>query len=114
GLCNPARLLEIIRGYTLFDDGIKKVARYQQYFGVVRAIERIRQMTPEGRRKGGVIWHTQGSGKSLTMVMLAGGIERAFRHARFVIVTDRVDLDRQLTQTFRNAGKQAEQATTGS
>lgn len=114
GLCDPARLLEIVRGYTLFDDGIKKVARYQQYFGVVRAMERIRQMTPEGRRKGGVIWHTQGSGKSLTMVMLAGAIEREFRHARFVIVTDRVDLDRQLTQTFRNAGKQAEQATTGS
>lgn len=90
------------------------MARYQQYFGVVRAMERIRQMTPEGRRKGGVIWHTQGSGKSLTMVMLAGAIEREFRHARFVIVTDRVDLDRQLTQTFRNAGKQAEQATTGS
>lgn len=114
GLCDPARFLEIVRGFALFDDGIKKVARYQQYFGVVRAMERIRQMTPDGRRKGGVIWHTQGSGKSLTMVMLAGAIEREFRHARFVIVTDRVDLDRQLTQTFRNAGKQAEQATTGS
>lgn len=114
GLCDPARLLEIVRGFTLFDEGIKKVARYQQYFGVLRAMERIRQTTPEGRRKGGVVWHTQGSGKSLTMVMLAGAIEREFPRARFVLVTDRADLDRQLTQTFRNAGKQAEQATTGS
>jgi type I restriction enzyme R subunit len=113
-LCTPARLLELVRGFSLFDEGIKKVARYPQYFGVKRTMERIHQFEREGRRKGGVVWHTQGSGKSLTMVMLAGAIEREISRARFVLVTDRVDLDRQLTQTFRNAGKHAEQATTGS
>jgi len=113
-LCRPDRLLDIVRGFTLFDNGVKKVARYQQFFGVRRALERVRQFGDTGHRKGGVIWHTQGSGKSLTMVMLAGAIEREFGNARFVLVTDRVDLDRQLTQTFRNAGKLPEQATTGS
>lgn len=113
-LCRPDRLLDIVRGYTLFDNGVKKVARYQQYFGVRRSLERVRQHDDDGHRKGGVIWHTQGSGKSLTMVMLAGAIEREFGKARFVLVTDRVDLDRQLTQTFRNAGKQPQQATRGS
>jgi type I restriction enzyme, R subunit len=113
GLCTPERLLKIVRGFTLFDNGVKKVARYQQYFGVERTLERVAQVDPAGKRAGGVVWHTQGSGKSLTMVMLAGAIERAYPHARLILVTDRVDLDDQLTGTFRDTGKSPEQAATG-
>lgn len=112
-LCGPARLLELIRSYILVDDGLKKIARYQQYFGVRRAIERLQQRDDAERRRGGVIWHTQGSGKSLTMVMLADAIVRMVPTARLVLVTDRVDLDAQLRDTFRAAGKTVEQARTG-
>ncbi len=112
-LCDPARLLEMIRSYILVDDGLKKIARYQQYFGVRRAIERLQQRDDAERRRGGVIWHTQGSGKSLTMVMLADAIVRTVPTARLVLVTDRVDLDAQLRDTFRAAGKTVEQARTG-
>lgn len=112
-LCGPARLLELIRSYILVDDGLKKIARYQQYFGVRRAIERLQQRDDAERRRGGVIWHTQGSGKSLTMVMLADAIVRTVPTARLVLVTDRVDLDAQLRDTFRAAGKAVEQARTG-
>lgn len=113
GLCSPDRLIKIVRGFILFDNGVKKVARYQQYFGVERTLERVAQVDPVGKRAGGVIWHTQGSGKSLTMVMLAGAIERTYPHARLILVTDRVDLDDQLTGTFRDTGKSPEQAATG-
>lgn len=112
-LCGPSRLLELIRSYILVDDGLKKIARYQQYFGVRRAIERLQQRDDAERRRGGVIWHTQGSGKSLTMVMLADAIVRTVPTARLVLVTDRVDLDAQLRDTFRAAGKTVEQARTG-
>ncbi len=112
-LCGPTRLLELIRNYILVDDGLKKIARYQQYFGVRRAIERLQQRDDAQRRRGGVIWHTQGSGKSLTMVMLADAIVRTVPTARLVLVTDRVDLDAQLRDTFRAAGKTVEQARTG-
>src|SRR5207253_1028079 len=70
-LCRPERILRLMFRYTLFDAGEKKVARYQQYFCVERILERIRTRDQEGMRTGGVVWHTQGSGKSLTMVMLA-------------------------------------------
>ncbi len=70
-LCRPERLLELAYRFTVFDGGLKKIARYQQYFVVKSTLERIRQFDRDGRRKGGMIWHTQGSGKSLTMVMLA-------------------------------------------
>lgn len=112
-LCTPARLLELVRAYVLVDAGLKKIARYQQYFGVRRALERLEQRDDAGRRRGGVIWHTQGSGKSLTMVMLADAIVRVIPRARLVLVTDRVDLDAQLRDTFRAAGKTVEQARTG-
>jgi type I restriction enzyme, R subunit len=112
-LATPARLLELIRSYILVDGGLKKIARYQQYFGVRRALERLQQRDDTHHRRGGVIWHTQGSGKSLTMVMLADAIVRAIPNARLVLVTDRVDLDVQLRDTFRAAGKTVEQAKTG-
>ena len=69
-LCRPERLLDIVRRFTVFDGGIRKVARHQQYFGIRTAVERVKQFNLGGTRKGGMIWHTQGSGKSLTMVML--------------------------------------------
>jgi type I restriction enzyme R subunit len=111
-LCRPDRLLEIVRRFTLFDAGDRKVARYQQYFAVKRAIERLRQIRPDGSRAGGVVWHTQGSGKSLTMVMLAESILEEFRgdEPRIVLVTDRVDLDDQIYHTFQGSGVELRQA----
>ena len=112
-ICSPERLLDVVRNYTLFDAGEKKVPRYQQFFGVRRAIERLHTRNDADRRRGGVIWHTQGSGKSLTMVMLAGEIVRAVPNARIVLVTDRTDLDDQIRATFVATGKQVRQAESG-
>lgn len=120
GLCRPERLMDIIFNFIVFDDGEKKIARYQQFFAIKKTMERI--LSPlffgEGsgmRRKGGVIWHTQGSGKSLTMVMLAQAIalEKSIRNPKIILVTDRTDLDRQITGTFRKCGRFVENATTG-
>lgn len=114
-LCRPDRLLEIVRRFTLFDAGDRKVARYQQYFAVNRSIERLRQIRPDGSRAGGVVWHTQGSGKSLTMVMLAEAILEELRgdEPRIVLVTDRVDLDDQIYHTFQGTGVELRQAESG-
>ncbi len=113
-LCRPERLLELTHRYVLFDAGEKKIARYQQYFCVEKLLERIRK-TEDGKRKGGVVWHTQGSGKSLTMVMLAKAIamESDIDDYKIVLVTDRVDLDDQLYRTFKHCGTELEQASTG-
>lgn len=115
GLCRPDRLLDLARRFTLFDKGMKKVARYQQVSAVYRILERIGQRDEAGRRKGGVIWHTQGSGKSLTMVMLARALAFHLKDAspRIVIVTDRRDLDRQIKKTFAATGFEPAQARTG-
>ena len=114
-LCRPERLLELTYRFILFDAGVKKIARYQQYFCVKKTMERIRLRDREGRRRGGVVWHTQGSGKSLTMVMLAKSI--ALSHDipdyKIVLVTDRIDLDDQIYRTFHHCGKEVEQARTG-
>lgn len=114
GLCRPERLMDIIFNYILFDNGEKKVARYQQFFAIKKSMQRIKHVE-NGKRKGGVIWHTQGSGKSLTMVMLAQAIamEPSIRNPKIVLVTDRTDLDNQITGTFRKCGKFVENATTG-
>jgi type I restriction enzyme R subunit len=77
-LCRPERLLDLTFNFIVFDAGEKKIARYQQYFTVRNILERIQQRDADGRRLGGVVWHTQGSGKSLTMVMLAKAIARTF------------------------------------
>lgn len=113
-LCRPERLLELIFHFTIYDAGIKKLARYQQYFTVKQTVERVKTIEA-GHRNGGVVWHTQGSGKSLTMVMLAQKIaqESSIRNPRIVLVTDRTDLDSQITKTFRKCGKEVENATTG-
>jgi type I restriction enzyme R subunit len=112
-LCRPERLLDLSRRFTLFDGPEKKVARFQQFFAVRRLLERVEQRDEKSRRKGGVIWHTQGSGKSLTMVMLAKALASAVANARIVLVTDRTDLDEQIAKTFRATGLEPERAKTG-
>jgi len=115
-LCRPERLLDLVRRFTVFDGGVRKVARHQQYFGIKLAVERVKQFDLEGVRKGGVIWHTQGSGKSLTMVMLgrALALDRAITNPRIVIVTDRDDLDKQIRGTFKSCDMDPVRATSGS
>ena len=106
-LLTPARLLEMIRFYTLFDRKAGKiVARYQQVFGIKRLIERVSLRGRDGAREGGVIWHTTGSGKSFTMVFLAKAmiLHPLLKNCRIVVVTDRVDLEDQLSRTFASGG----------
>ncbi len=114
-LCRPERLLEFARFFTLFEAGEKKIARHQQYRAVAKTLARVRSRDAAGRRRGGVIWHTQGSGKSLTMVMLARLLLMApdLPGARVVLVTDRVDLDDQIWRTFNACGAETVQAATG-
>ncbi|MHC2584205.1 type I restriction endonuclease subunit R [Bradyrhizobium diazoefficiens] len=114
-LCRPDRLLDLARRFTLFDLGIKKVARYQQFFAVKNILSKVKQRDSEGRRQGGVIWHTQGSGKSLTMVMLARALalDPEIVNPRIVLVTDRIDLDEQLKGTFAACGAEPENASSG-
>jgi type I restriction enzyme R subunit len=113
-MLRPERLLDLAYGFTVFDAGVRKVARYQQFFAVKETVERVSTLR-EGRRRGGVIWHTTGSGKSLTMVMLAKALalHPAIPNPRVIIVTDRIDLDNQIWRTFDACGKSAEKATTG-
>lgn len=115
-LCRPERLLDIIRRFTVFDGGVRKVARHQQFFGIRRAIETVKQFDTAGARKGGVIWHTQGSGKSLTMVMLGRALafEKSITNPRILIVTDRDDLDKQIKDTFKSCDLEPVRATSGS
>nr|WP_242464779.1 type I restriction endonuclease [Halorhodospira abdelmalekii] len=97
-LCSKERLLDLIRNFVIFDAGQKKVPRPHRYFGVKAAQARIAQ------REGGVIWHTQGSGKSILMVLLAKWIMEHDPAARILVVTDRDELDRQIVGVMRNAG----------
>lgn len=114
-LFSPERLLEITRYFTLFDVKVKKIARYQQYFAVQEIIKSIKTFDKKGNRMGGVIWHTQGSGKSLTMVMLARYIlsDKDFTNPRVVVVTDRVYLDKQIRDTFAHTRLRPSRATSG-
>ncbi|MCK5945569.1 MAG: type I restriction endonuclease subunit R, partial [Planctomycetes bacterium] len=114
-LCRPERLLEMADRYSVFDAGERKVARYQQVRCVEGAMRRVRQRDADGKRLGGIVWHTQGSGKSLTMVMLAEAIMRdpSIHEPTIVLVTDRVDLDGQIYGTFQNCGARLQQAKTG-
>lgn len=122
-LLSPSRLLEMTRYFTLFDKKAGKiVARYQQVFGIKRLIERINTRSSTGGREGGVIWHTTGSGKSFTMVFLSKALilHESLKQCRIVVVTDRVDLETQLSKTFASGGelagkkdKEAAMATSG-
>ncbi len=106
-LLTPARLLEFLRSYVLFDRKVGKiVARYQQFFGIRALLARILQLRPDGGREGGVIWHTTGSGKSFTMVFLTKALllVESLAECRVVVVTDRVDLEGQLSRNFISGG----------
>jgi type I restriction enzyme R subunit len=94
-LCGKERLLELIHDFTVFDAGTKKLCRHNQYFGVRAAQESVR------RREGGIIWHTQGSGKSLIMIWLAKWIRENVPDARVLIITDRTELDEQIEKVFK-------------
>ncbi len=93
-LCSKQRLLELIHDFIVFDAGVKKACRHNQYFGVTAAKAFIQ------RREGGIIWHTQGSGKSLTMVWLAKWIRENVTDSRVLIITDRTELDEQIEKVF--------------
>ena len=113
-MLSKQRLLNLIRHFILFDNGIKKVARYQQFFGVENTMRRIHG--EDGcMNRGGVIWHTQGSGKSLTMVMLVKRIiaDPNVRNPRFLLVCDRLNLIKQLRDNFVHTGMDPVEATTG-
>lgn len=97
-MCEKSRLLDLIRNFVIFDGGQKKVPRPHQFAGVKAAQERI------GKREGGVIWHTQGSGKSILMVLLAKWLLEHDPEARVLVVTDRDELDKQIEGVMRNAG----------
>lgn len=106
-VCSKARLLEVIHDFVVFDAGTKKLCRQNQYFGVKAAQEFIH------RREGGIIWHTQGSGKSLTMVWLAKWICENREGARVLIITDRTELDEQIEKVFKGVNEQIYRTTSG-
>lgn len=111
----PDRLIDIIHNYIIYENEVKIAPRHQQYFAVREAIKRVKNIKPEGAREGGVIWHTTGSGKSYTMVMLAKAIRSnpELHDSKIVVVTDRVDLDMQICDTFRDCGEEPHKAKSG-
>ncbi len=113
-LLTPARALELIRFFILFDSNVKKICRYQQFFAVHAIYNTINQTDANGNRQGGVVWHTQGSGKSLTMVMLAKYLLMKLPdNPRVVVVTDRKELDKQIARTFNNSRLKSARAESG-
>jgi len=106
-LCSKQRLLEIVHDFMVFDDGKKKMCRHNQYFGVKAAQDRV------AKREGGIVWHTQGSGKSLTMVWLAKWIREHQKDARVLLITDRTDLDEQIEGVFNGVGEEIYRTTSG-
>ncbi len=106
-MCNKERLVELMHDFVLFDGGIKKLPRAHQYFGIKAAQRHVRE------RKGGIIWHTQGSGKSIVMVLLAKWILENNPNARVVIVTDRDELDKQIEGVFSASGEPIQRSRSG-
>lgn len=98
-LLEPSHLLDIVKNFIVYDNNIKKIARYQQYYAIKNTLSCV-QTIQDGKRKGGLIWHTQGSGKSLTMVMLVKNLIEIIQHPRIIVVTDRTQLDEQIRDTF--------------
>jgi type I restriction enzyme R subunit len=107
-LCSKDRLLEIIHDFIVYDAGTKKTCRHNQYFGVKAAQERVTT------REGGIIWHTQGSGKSLTMVWLAKWLRETQPDARVLLITDRTELDDQIEDVFLGVNEQIYRTKSGS
>jgi len=114
-LFHPERLIEITKYFVLYDKNVKKIARYQQFFAVKEIAKAVEERDENGNRKSGVIWHTQGSGKSLTMVMFSKYVlsELSSYNPKVIVVTDRVNLDKQINQTFNHTRLKANRATTG-
>lgn len=106
-MCEKSRLIELLFDFILFDGGVKKLPRVHQYFGIKAAQQHVKQ------RKGGIIWHTQGSGKSIVMVLLAKWILENNPNARIVIVTDRDELDKQIKGVFFDAGESIQRTSSG-
>jgi type I restriction enzyme R subunit len=106
-LCEKRRLIELMHDFVLFDGGVKKLPRVHQYFGIKAAQDYVR------RRQGGIIWHTQGSGKSIVMVLLAKWILENNPHARVAIITDRDELDKQIERVFNEAGETIKRTQSG-
>lgn len=106
-MCSRERLIELIHDFVIFDGGIKKLPRAHQYFGVKEAQKSV------NKGKGGIIWHTQGSGKSIVMVLLAKWILENNPNARVAIITDRDELDKQIEGVFSDAGIQIERSRSG-
>ncbi|SOE81032.1 type I site-specific deoxyribonuclease, HsdR family [Caballeronia arationis] len=106
-ICNKARFLELIHDFIVFDAGIKKLCRQNQYFGVRAAQDHVK------RREGGIIWHTQGSGKSLTMVWLTKWIRENVKDARVLIITDRTELDEQIEKVFKGVNEEIYRTKSG-
>jgi type I restriction enzyme, R subunit len=106
-LCAKQRLIELMRDFVLFDGGVKKLPRAHQYFGIKAAQERVR------RKQGGIIWHTQGSGKSIVMVLLAKWILTNNADARVAIITDRDELDKQIEGVFAGTGETIKRTRSG-
>jgi len=106
-LCGKERLLDIVHNFIVFDAGIKKTCRHNQYFGVRAAQEQVK------RREGGIIWHTQGSGKSLVMVWLAKWIRENITDSRVLIITDRTELDEQIEKVFKGVSEDIYRTSSG-
>jgi type I restriction enzyme R subunit len=106
-ICNKQRLIELMFDFILFDGGVKKLPRVHQYFGVKSAQENVR------KKQGGIIWHTQGSGKSLVMVFLAKWILENNSNARVAVITDRDELDKQIERVFKDAGETISRTSSG-
>lgn len=118
-LLHPERLLDIIQNFIIYDNNVKKVARYKQYFAVKKCMDRIMLRDDAGTRNG-VVWHTQGSGKTITMIMLTKMLlkesikkDSTIKRPRFIMVTDRVNLDKQIRDNFINAQMSPNRAKTG-
>ena len=106
-ICNKSRFLELIHDFMVFDAGVKKLCRHNQYFGVKAAQRHVH------RREGGIIWHTQGSGKSLTMLWLAKWIRENVKDSRVLIITDRTELDEQIEKVFKGVNEEIYRTTSG-
>ena len=106
-ICNKHRFLQIIHDFMVFDAGVKKTCRHNQFFGIAEAKPFI------ARREGGIIWHTQGSGKSLTMVWLAKWIRENVSNARVLLVTDRTELDEQIEKVFKGVDEDIYRTSSG-
>ncbi|MDE8611306.1 DEAD/DEAH box helicase family protein [Rickettsia felis] len=112
-LCRPERLLDLVANFCVFDNSVRKIARHHQFFATHVIAKRVFQDDKHTIRKGGVIWHTQGTGKSLTMIFIAKFLLESANIAspRIIIITDRIELDEQIKHAFKNCGFEPKLAT---